>query len=397
MAIRLTRQQLYDLVWAKPMTKVAEEFGVSDVMLARICTQRDVPRPPRGYWVNLSSTKKRRKYTKPPLPDLASGVSDFNQLVMGEYELREEARTDRFNWEELEEPVPRPPKEPEESQQEVVARLAEKLPEILEPGGHKSLHSIAQRIYDRDCQKARLKEHSIFDRPEYQDKAGKRLMDAYNGALWAFHRLWFKPTVTGRKHLRTHITFTDRHKSFVFFPSERGEKRNKQGQENIAPPQICFAWESEQWDARRKRDLWSYDQFSAADIKDLVLGLLAEKEKSYREYVIRDYEWAVTCREDQIKETEKKRLRALKLKQANVKARTHKRLELLKDADKRIQEADRIRALVTIFSAKVDRAGQEVPGFGKWSRWALQYADDLDPRHMSMKHFASWIGKFSLS
>jgi hypothetical protein len=29
----LTRRALYDIVWSRPMTKVAEEFGISDVGL----------------------------------------------------------------------------------------------------------------------------------------------------------------------------------------------------------------------------------------------------------------------------------------------------------------------------------------------------------------------------
>lgn len=46
----LTRRELYDLVWATPMTKLAESFGLSDVGLAKICERHRVPTPPRGYW-----------------------------------------------------------------------------------------------------------------------------------------------------------------------------------------------------------------------------------------------------------------------------------------------------------------------------------------------------------
>lgn len=33
----VTRDQLHQLVWSKPMTKVAEQFGVSGSYLARVC------------------------------------------------------------------------------------------------------------------------------------------------------------------------------------------------------------------------------------------------------------------------------------------------------------------------------------------------------------------------
>ncbi len=152
MTLRLTRERLYDLVWAKLMTRVAKDPGISDVMLARICSQKDVPRPPRGYWANLGSSMKRRTYVKPPLPDLNFGVSGFNRLVIAEYEQREAARTDRFDWSNLEEPVPEPPEELERSEEEVMARLAEKLPEIPEPSSYENLHPIAQKIYDQGRQ-----------------------------------------------------------------------------------------------------------------------------------------------------------------------------------------------------------------------------------------------------
>ncbi len=46
----LTRRTLYDLVWSKPMTKVAEEFQISDVVLKKIYQKHRVRTPPRGYW-----------------------------------------------------------------------------------------------------------------------------------------------------------------------------------------------------------------------------------------------------------------------------------------------------------------------------------------------------------
>lgn len=54
----LTRRELYDLVWSKPMTKLAEEFGLSDVGLSKICNKHRVPTPPRGYWARKEAGQK---------------------------------------------------------------------------------------------------------------------------------------------------------------------------------------------------------------------------------------------------------------------------------------------------------------------------------------------------
>lgn len=44
-------QELKRLVWAKPLTQLAEEFGVSDVAIGKRCRVRGIARPPRGHWL----------------------------------------------------------------------------------------------------------------------------------------------------------------------------------------------------------------------------------------------------------------------------------------------------------------------------------------------------------
>lgn len=64
----VTRQELYDLIWSKPGSKLSAEFGVSDVAVAKRCKKLNVPRPSRGYWAKIESGHKPRK---PPLPPTA--------------------------------------------------------------------------------------------------------------------------------------------------------------------------------------------------------------------------------------------------------------------------------------------------------------------------------------
>lgn len=66
----VTREALYDFVWAEPMLKLASRYGVSSSYLARVCAQLNVPRPPRGYWAKLAAGMTT---TRPPLPEVAPG------------------------------------------------------------------------------------------------------------------------------------------------------------------------------------------------------------------------------------------------------------------------------------------------------------------------------------
>ena len=53
----ISREQLYEEVWAEPMIKVAARYEVSSSYLARVCTTLRVPRPRRGYWAQLQVGK----------------------------------------------------------------------------------------------------------------------------------------------------------------------------------------------------------------------------------------------------------------------------------------------------------------------------------------------------
>lgn len=52
-SIRLTRKELFEVVWAEPISRIAKRLDASDVAIAKICKKLDVPRPPRGYWARV--------------------------------------------------------------------------------------------------------------------------------------------------------------------------------------------------------------------------------------------------------------------------------------------------------------------------------------------------------
>ncbi len=66
----VSRQELYELVWSVPMTKVGEKFKLSGSYMARVCATLRVPRPERGYWAKLAVGKAPEK---PALPDAQPG------------------------------------------------------------------------------------------------------------------------------------------------------------------------------------------------------------------------------------------------------------------------------------------------------------------------------------
>jgi hypothetical protein len=65
----LTREALFEAVWADPLSKLAPKYGLSDVGLSKICRRLGVPVPPRGYWAKLRHGKRVARPTLPPPND----------------------------------------------------------------------------------------------------------------------------------------------------------------------------------------------------------------------------------------------------------------------------------------------------------------------------------------
>jgi hypothetical protein len=55
MPLTLSREDLYELVCSKPMTELAQDFGLSDVALAKRCRKLAVHIPGRGYWARVAA------------------------------------------------------------------------------------------------------------------------------------------------------------------------------------------------------------------------------------------------------------------------------------------------------------------------------------------------------
>ena len=68
-----TRQELFELVWSMPMTKLSKQFELSDVGLRKICIKNQIPLPPQGHWTRKQFGKED------PTPELPK--SDFNPTI----------------------------------------------------------------------------------------------------------------------------------------------------------------------------------------------------------------------------------------------------------------------------------------------------------------------------
>jgi hypothetical protein len=57
--VTLTREELYEMIWGEPMTKIAARFQISDVALRKRCIKHHIPMPGRGYWRRIETGSLR--------------------------------------------------------------------------------------------------------------------------------------------------------------------------------------------------------------------------------------------------------------------------------------------------------------------------------------------------
>lgn len=77
--LKLSREDMYELVWSKPMRDLAKDFGISDVALAKRCKSLGIPVPGRGYWARVDAGQAPHK---PKLPKRERDWGDDHALTV---------------------------------------------------------------------------------------------------------------------------------------------------------------------------------------------------------------------------------------------------------------------------------------------------------------------------
>lgn len=78
MTFEVTREELFREVWARPVTQVAADYGVSNVALKKICKRHCIPVPGRGHWQRKAAGKKVG-----PAPRLGAGEVGQSITIRG--------------------------------------------------------------------------------------------------------------------------------------------------------------------------------------------------------------------------------------------------------------------------------------------------------------------------
>jgi hypothetical protein len=380
------------------MTHVAKDLGISDVMLGKMCKEQLVPKPPRGYWANLGSDKKRVVYVRPKLPDLFQKKNDFNQWVLDDYKLRESLRTDKFDPDDLSDPVREPPPPFMETLPQFRERMSGVMPVLPNMEAFKVMHPLIRTINEADLQ---LEEAHKKDRwapsPQFRTLQGRQQLRLFNVFVSCFQVLGFEPSVRGRKYLVFSARVFDQPKKFNVFlknynPSAAEMRRFKTTKRTT----YCFAWTEDDEEVTRSKNYYEFEELSAETVKTVVLDLLVKREEGYRRSVFFEHSYNVRARNEAIEIKQRRAEMLDKLKeQANVQL-METRTKLLRQAIEQMHYADQIRNLI---NAVKEKSSNQVVSkeLDRWAAWAVEQAEAIDPRAQSLDNTKAWIQNFRLT
>ena len=142
----VSRRQLHEKVWSRPLTAVAANFGISRNGLAKICDRLQIPYPGRGYW-----TAARQKAPPPPPPLPPAPADAVTALKIGAG--RSKARGGRTRLS---------PDERREQLVDAAGRIA----------GAEGVHAVTMKRVAREAGLSEAQAHNYFSRRPFEKNSG---------------------------------------------------------------------------------------------------------------------------------------------------------------------------------------------------------------------------------
>lgn len=372
----ISREDLYQKVWSTPMLKLAAEFGLSDVGLAKICKKHKIPRPSRGYWAKLENGKQVLRFPLPPIKDKSLANVRLRHFPKPVLPGRVQLATD-----------------PEIA--ELIARelLPENRIECASDlrGADPFVAAIRESLLQRNPDEyGRITRRYDFADACFEVGVSKgniqRALLLLQSLVKAFKSRGYELLVTGNKQKEARVRVFEREfRIAVWEPSHR-KPRELTKQEQLNKER--WGWTSARdyehvpsghLELHMNRGTYSsgakFTDTKKVRLEDrlneLVIDMLKEVDR-HRQRVERERLEAI--------ETEKRRLKALEVE---IVRRTESvREERLHKAVPRWQKSEQIKQYIAaVRQEALNRTGQidEESEFGRWLHWAELYLDSIDP------------------
>ncbi len=365
----LTREELYELVWSKPKTALAKEFGLSDVALGKICASARVPVPPRGYWAARAAGKQVRRI---PLP--RRGLGESGSVEVGR----------RVGW-GYNEPIGELPPRPEfsETLDAVVERARKQVGKAVPPRSLVTPHPHIAHLLAEDEER---RKHAAAQRypihtPKFDTPAAKGRLRLINAIFLGLSRAGCHPACRGDEAQELFARVGDQHVAFSVMPIKQSRRSDRMfGPDDtkarlplrvtLAVPPDSPACPHTEWKDSESDPLEHH-------LQDIVVHILVGGEFQYRARTLGHYEWLVERkqRHDEAERAARERA-AQERREALLREEAERRDRLVAQAQD-WRRAEDIRALVLALRNHPE-AKHHSEELEQRVAWALSQAEAMD-------------------
>ena len=379
----LSRDELYEAVWAKPRSELAKDFGVSDVAIAKQCKRARIPMPTAGYWAKVQHGKKAARTALPlRLPGRPSTIAIGESLEASLWRGFDPNVA-------IVEPT---------FLEDIDAQVAAAMTIIGRVRATRDLsapHSALARVLANEAhRRAKFEEHHWdSDRPLFGDAEHQRQLRIFNSlacALWHLsvssevfdYKEWIRGK--GESHqLRLRMYFGGAALEVAFLSS--GAASPDAGRRRRPLPGMALQMVTSSEGAPAKT--WT-DQGATkleGQLGEIVAALLRDAEELMRRAACNRHSWLLEQRQmhfDKLaaerEEFERRRLAEIAARKAKIRDGI-----IALAADQRA--AEDIRAMVGRLRASHSGEGSASARFSAWCEEALALADQLDPMKRSIE------------
>lgn len=384
MTTTLTRLELFELIWSRPRSKLAAEFGISDVAIGKHCARARVPGPPPGYWAKTQAGKGGRR---PHLPLRLPGHP--REVAMG---------SNRYRYWEVPPEDLNEPLHPPEFLEDVGEQVAAALKQVGRVSASRDLstpHRALNRVLASEAKRRDKYSRDKYDfyKPYFDDEVHQRQLRIFNSIAHALtpvtasqdvqsDETWIQGIGTPR-FLKMSLNFGDVSVGLEFIePGDGRTARNVKGFKAVTATTLRAGNTSSSLEMVDWTD--QPDDKIERQLGSIVEAILSRAERLLRVSAQERFEWRV-----------KRRLEMEKEREAAERAKEAARLEAIAVHRKKVRQqivslagdwraACDIRDMVAALSTHPDLTSSEVHTFDEWRVQALGVADQLDPMKRSL-------------
>jgi len=399
MTVELTREELFEQVWERPMTKVAADYGISDVGLKKICDKHRIPVPGRGYWAKKSAGKKVKKAHFRLVDD-----PDINRIVVYGSPM---------------EKLPARVKKARETAKKREARPENKVevtpvPEVFHPRVERTRKKL-EKAKPSERGLLTVSGEGLFDLEVGSENAA-RVVAFLNALVSAAEDRGYQ-VIKGNRGL---VFFVDEEpQDFKIVEDVKRTKHRPTEAERAAMDKWerrrARDWNSVSWESRPTIPEWDYEPTGRLQViindslyqHDGLRRTFGDGKTQRIETLINSIleafaTWSAAIKAKRIEDERRKREweeeERRREEQRRIDGLEGKRVEALLNIIERRQREQQIVELVSAVQSKLDAGKYEDPeSVQEWIDWAKDYAERVDPfgkglpRLLQFDDFNSWL------